>query len=324
MSSTAAVDRPQSAVAALRAAVADLDGRLGSMIREAVEHFGELIRTRPAGAVAAVDVPIAVFRCLTREPVPPGLLVSGAATYLALDILDDQMDGDEPEFWRGRAANEVVLGAQMLLLTASQHVADGAIPSAAERMPLLYRELIAEVMEGQLRTEQPLAASTTPAAVADAISLRSGAMLAGFAALAAVAADAPESDVQVARTFGHELAVARQHLNDITELVGDRTTDLRNRTPTMATALALDVLAPARRMRLIEALRAAAVDKDARQRLVRDDLAAAIAEVWILIQLHLGEARMAARVLSRDEMGQDGLDQLIEFTANSLRRNDAR
>jgi geranylgeranyl pyrophosphate synthase len=324
VSLAAAVDRPQAAVAALRAAVSDLHGRLGAMISEAVDHFGEVIRTRPPGAVAAVDVPIAVFRCLTREPAPPGLLVSGAATYLALDILDDQMDGDEPAYWRGRTANEVVLGAQMLLLTASQRVADGAMPCAANRMPMLYREMIARVIEGQLRTEQPLTASTTPADVAAAISARSGAMLAGFAALAAVAAGAPESDVEAARTFGHELAVARQHLNDITELAGDRTADLRNRTPTMAAALALDALSPARRETLIDSMRAAAVDEKVRRRLVRGDLAAAIAQVCILIQLHLGEARMAAGVLSRGGMGQDGLDRLIEFTANSLRRNNAR
>ena len=63
--------------------------------------------------------------------------------------------------------------------------------------------------------------------------------------MAAVAADATEPDVEAARIFGHELAVARQHLNDITELVGDRTADLRNRTATMAAALALQSLAPA-------------------------------------------------------------------------------
>ena len=63
-------------------------------------------------------------------------------------------------------------------------------------------------------------------------------------------------------------------------------------------------------------MRAAADGRRARRRLVLGDLTPAIAEVGILIQLHLGRARMEASFLSRDGIGQDGLDGLIEFTAS--------
>ena len=53
-------------------------------------------------------------------------------------------------------------------------------------MTQLYREMIAIVADGQLRSGEPLTASTTPAEVDARIGARSGAMLAGFAELAAL------------------------------------------------------------------------------------------------------------------------------------------
>ena len=43
-------------------------------------------------------------------------------------------------------------------------------------------------------------------------------------------------------------------------------------------------------------------------------------EVCALIHLHLARARTHARLLSDHELGHDGLDRLIEFTAAPLRR----
>ncbi|HEU4545193.1 MAG TPA: hypothetical protein VFR88_02765, partial [Microlunatus sp.] len=188
----------------------------------------------------------------------------------------------------------------------------------------VYREMIAVVADGQLRSGEPLTASTTPAEVDSRVGARSGAMLAGFAELAAIAADGSPSDVAAARGFGYELAVARQHLNDVTELVSERTTDLRNGTATMATALALQGLPIEQRESQVEHLRRAATDPSDRRRLVAQDLAPAIGEVCALIHLHLARARTHARLLSDHELGHDDLDRLIEFTAAPLRRRDAR
>lgn len=276
--------------------------RLACLLAEAVDHLEDIVRTRPAEAVGAIAVPVAVHRALADNPIPQGILASAAATYLALDVLDDQMDGDQPAFWSGRRPSEVVLGAQMLLLAGAAAVRPG------------YLAMITAVFEGQLRTEVPLSTTTSPAAVAATISARSGAMLAGFAEAAAVAAGGSPEEIAAARQFGHELGVARQHVNDLTELVGDRTTDLRNGTATMTVALALQRLGESGRARLLEKLRRSVSDVTVRDGLLSDDLAQAIQESAVLITLHLDQARAAARFLRRTNMRDDGLDQLIEFT----------
>ncbi|HEY5820515.1 MAG TPA: polyprenyl synthetase family protein [Propionibacteriaceae bacterium] len=316
-----AADWPQAAVEALRTAVADLGGSLGPLLVEAVRHLETLVLTGPGETVAAVAVPAAVFGRLTDRAAPAGLLACAAATYLALDVLDDRMDGEEPAFWADRSANEIMMGAQVLLLTANQSLslaASGVAEGAATELTSLFRAMIAEVTEGQLQTEQPLTETTTPASVGAAISARSGAMLAGFAGLAAVLAGAAPAEVEAARAFGRELAVARQHVNDLTELLGDQTADLRNRTPTMAAALALQALPAADRPALITSMQTAVADRDARRRLVAA-LTPAIAEVCVLVQLHLSQARRVTRTLPRRGVGPDGLDQLIEHTATTLR-----
>jgi geranylgeranyl pyrophosphate synthase len=314
-----------AATEALTAAVAGDGERLGALLIEAAEHLARVLATRPRETVAALAVPVAVHGRLTGGALPPrGLLAGAAATYLALDILDDRMDGDPPALWADRGLPEVMVVVQVLLVTATQVVGEGAAPPAAGRMTQLYRQLIATVSDGQLRSGEPLGTSTTPSEVEGRIGARSGAMLAGFAELAALSAGGSESDVASARGFGYELGVARQHLNDVTELVSERTSDLRNRTATMATALALQRLPPEHRGRLLERLRRAATDAQDRRRLVVEDLAPAIGEVCTLIHLHLARARSHARLLSDGELGQDDLDRLIEFTAAPLRRRDVR
>jgi geranylgeranyl pyrophosphate synthase len=313
-----------AATDALAAAVAD-DTRLGSLLTEAGEHLARLLASHPPETVAALAVPVAVHRCLAGGALPShGLLACAAATYLALDVLDDRMDGDAPAFWGDRGDPEIMVGVQLLLVTATQIVGEDTVPQRAVRLTQVYREMIAVVADGQLRSGEPLTASTTPAEVDSRVGARSGAMLAGFAELAAIAADGSPSDVASARAFGYELAVARQHLNDVTELVSERTTDLRNRTATMATALALQGLPIEQREPLVERLRRAATDPSDRRWLVAEDLAPAIGEVCALIHLHLARARTHARLLSDHELGHDDLDRLIEFTAAPLRRRDAR
>jgi len=314
-----------AATSALAAAVPRDGVRLQPLLTEAGEQLARLLATRPPETVAALAVPVAVHRCLTGGALPPhGLLASAAATYLALDILDDRMDGDASAFWSDRTDAEIMVVVQVLLVTATQVVSEGSRPQSAARMSLLYREMITTVADGQLRSGEPLVATTTPTDVDTRIGARSGAMLAGFAELAALSARGSRSDVASARAFGYELAVARQHLNDVTELVGERTTDLRNQTATMAAALTLQGLSAERRAPLVERLRRAATDPVDRRRLVAVDLAPAVGEVCALIHLHLARARTHARLLSDAELGHDDLERLIEFTAAPLRRQDAR
>ena len=77
-------DWPRQTVEALVAALDDPaaspGGRLSGLMDEAIAHLDRILREQPNAAVA---VPVAVFRTLSANPVPTGLLASAAATYLA-------------------------------------------------------------------------------------------------------------------------------------------------------------------------------------------------------------------------------------------------
>lgn len=315
-------DEACPAVAALRTGLADTDGRLRDLLDEAVAHLDTVLRSRPVESVAAVAVPAAVWRCLSRAVVPVGVLAAASATYLAFDVLDDLADGDERGCWRARTPTEAMIGSQVLLLTASRVVGLGAPTVAADRLEGVYATMIAQVAEGELRSARQTLTETSPADIEATIDLRSGAMLAGFAEVAAVAAGADARLVEAARRYGRSLALARQHVNDLTELVSDRTSDLRNRTATMAPALALQSRPVEDRRALTDQLHAAAEDPVARRALLERELAPAIGQVVTLVHLHLAEARVQAGLLSRGGIGHDDLDRLIELTADPLRRRD--
>ncbi len=305
------------AVQALRAAIGDLGDGCRSLLAEAVEHLQEVLTGRPEQTVAALAVPVAVFDCLRGGPPPAGVLAAAGATYLACDVLDDRMDGDTPAIWGTRGTGEVMIGAQLLFLTAGHVVTLGAPDATAEGMRTCFRAMITRLAEGQLRSDAPVSASTGARDVEEAIRGRSGAMLAGFAQLAALAAGAGAERTAAARAFGEELAMARQHLNDVTELVGDRGTDLRNGTATMVLALAFQSIDTQARQALVERLPDAASDTTVRAALIRD-LGPAISDVCVLIRLHLAQANRHALFLSGSPVGHDGLTRLIEFTATTV------
>ncbi|MCU1502374.1 MAG: hypothetical protein JWM12_1728 [Ilumatobacteraceae bacterium] len=311
------------APAALRASLADLTGPAKDLLDEAADHVAFVLRTRAAGEVAAVAVPVAVFRALSADAIPSGLLAAAAATYVAFDVLDDLMDGDRPACWSERRPGELVIGTQILLVTAAQVIARGLPPLVAERVSGVHRAMLVEVADGQLRGESPLDIATTPDDVGSAIAAKSGALLGRLAEIAAVAAGADEQVAAAARRFGRNLGIARQHVNDLTELLGERTSDLRNGTATMVGAFALQGRAVDARQRLLDDLSAASVDP-ARRGLLRAELGPAIGEVCLLAQLHLGAARSAAEFVSGARIGHDGLAELIEHTAVTLRSNHGR
>ena len=143
-------------------------------------------------------------------------------------------------------------------------------------------------------------------------------MLAGFAEMAAVAADADSVARTAARRLGRELAVAWQLVNDLTELLSGRTSDLRNRTATMIGAFALQRARATSRIDLVESLRTAATDDNVRRRLIGGDLAPALADVRMLARLHLAAARSAAENLVRHSADRGAIDMLIDETNSVL------
>lgn len=306
-----------AAVEALAAAVATDDGVLGALLDEAVQQLAALLAERPPETVAVLAVPVAVSRALTGRPPGPGVLAAAAATYVALRVLDDRTDGDPSWFWADRADAEALVGVQVLLVTAAQVIGEGVPAPVAAGLTRTYRATIARVSDGQLRSGLPLTPSTTPLEVDARIAARSGALLAGFAELAASAGRATPAEVAAARDYGFALGVARQHVNDLRELAGERTSDLRNGTATMATALALQTREPPERERLLARLRAAADDPDRRARLVLE-LAPAMSEVVALTTVQLARARTHARLLSGTDLRHDDLERLVDVTAADL------
>jgi geranylgeranyl pyrophosphate synthase len=308
-----------SIIDALRTALSDLSERSTALMATAIDHLDERLRTHPVTDVGTAAVVVAVFRALSDQPVPMGLLATSAATYLAFDLLDDLMDGDRPAYMGERHPGEQLIASQILLVTASQVVAEGSPPVVAAELGRLNRRMLVETAEGQLHSDQPLDETTTPAHVAAAIDRRSGSMLGAFAAMAAVAAGAGSREVDAARQFGHHLGVARQHINDLTELLGERTSDLRNQTATMAAAFALQEMQVTQRRQLLDDMQHAAADPEVRGALLTS-MARAIGETALLALLHLNEARLSARLLLPSEIRQDGITALIEHTTATLRR----
>lgn len=314
----APADWRPAAVEALRLAVAGWPGQLRPLADEAVRHLADRLQIGPPGAVGALAVPAAVFSGLRGGRPPAGLLVAAAATYLAWDLLDDDMDGDPPAFWRAHSGPERMLGAHLLIATAAGHAPREATLSVGPELGDLFLVMAATVIDGQLHAERPLDSLTTVDDVAAGVEARSGAMLAGFAEMAAVAADADSVARTAARRLGRELAVAWQLVNDLTELLSGRTSDLRNRTATMIGAFALQRARATSRIDLVESLRTAATDDNVRRRLIGGDLAPALADVRMLARLHLAAARSAAENLVRHSADRGAIDMLIDETNSVL------
>lgn len=311
------IDWPTAAVEAFRTAVAGWPGTLAPLARDAVGELAHRLTTGPADRVGAVAVPSAVFIALRAAAPPAGLLASAAAAYLAWDLLDDDMDGDPPTLWAAAPRPHRVLGAHLLIATATGWVTHGTTSGGAE-LTELFLSMAASVVDGQLRGERPLAPSTSVADVAAGVDARSGTMLAGFAELATVAAGADTTVRRSARRFGRELALARQLVNDLAELLSGRTSDLRNRTATLVAAFALQRLAPDDRAHLVQRLHSAAADEDLRRGLIGGDLASALTDARRLAGLHLSAARAAADAVAEHCVDPRPLDMLIHGTGRRL------
>ncbi len=132
--------------------------------------------------VAAVSVPVAVFAGLRGHEPPGWLTAAAAATYLAWDLLDDQMDGDPAPFWRERSPADRTIGAHSVDRHRRRAAGPVRGPRDGTELTRVYLEMVATVTAGQLRAETPLGTGTTPASVAAGNDARSGDMLAALAA----------------------------------------------------------------------------------------------------------------------------------------------
>lgn len=305
-------------VQGLREAVDTWRGDLRPLADELVDHFHAVLGQGDGSQIAAVSVPVAVFTGLTGREPPGWLTAAAGATYLAWDLLDDDMDGDPAPFWRGRSAAHRTIGAHLLIATAVAQPALHADPPAAPALTRVYLDMVATVTEGQLRAEAPVQAGTTPESVATGNDARSGDMLAGLAELAAIAAGADGATRAAVARFGRELALARQLVNDLTELESGGTSDLRNRTATMVAAFALQRTPVADRAALLDRLHAAASDDELRGRMIGGELAPARADTRMLARLHLAEAARLANSTIHHPFGRMIIDSLVTYTADVL------
>ncbi len=305
-------------VEALRDALSRWSGTLRPLANEAIEHLDRVLHGGTGSEIAAITVPLAVFASLRGTRPPDWLLATAGATYLAWDLLDDEMDGDSPKFWSQKSSADRTIGAHLLIATA---VAQPPIKADKSLSPLLvqvYLDMIGIVTEGQLRAELPLDPRTNPEQVANGIEARSGEMLGGFAEMAAVAAGADANARRAVRRFGCELAVARQLVNDLTELESARTSDLRNRTATMIGAFALQRAPVSARRELCARMHAAASDEALRHRMISGELQPALNDTRLLAKIHLAEAIRAAEAFIRHPFGRTLVDALIDYTAEVL------
>lgn len=307
-----------AAVTALRDALDSWRGELRPLADELVEHVRSVLGHGDGSQIAALTVPLAVFAGVRGAPPPDWLFAVASATYLAWDLLDDEMDGDPPKFWRRRSTADRTIGAHLLIATAVAQAPLQADPSLSPSLTRLYLDMVSTVTEGQLRAEIPLDSATNPEAVAAGIDARSGDMLAGFAEIAAVAAGADVPAKRAAARFGRELALARQLVNDVTELESARTSDLRNRTATMVAAFALQRTPPAGRAALVDRLHTAATDPDLRHRMINGELQPALADTRMLAKLHLAEALRLANSFVRHPIGRELVGALVNYTAQVL------
>ena len=303
---------------AISEALAGWQADLRPLAEELVDHVDAVLGRGDGSQVAAAAVPVAVYAGVRGSDPPGWLLATATATYLAWDLLDDDMDGDPVKFWRGRSAADRTIGAHLLIATAVAQAPLHADPAVCATLTRVYLDMVSTVTEGQLRAEVPLHPGTTPEDVAAGNEARSGAMLAGLAEMAAITAGADGPTRRAAAGFGRELALARQLVNDITELESSRTSDLRNRTATMITAFALQRTPIADRADLVARLHAAGADTDLRHRMVDGALQPALADTRMLARLHLAEAAGLADAFARHPRGRAAVDDLIAYPATGL------
>ena len=209
------------------------EGGGGKAVRPALA----LLSAEAAGATAEVGVPGAV----------------GVELVHNFSLLhDDLMDGDlerrhRRTVWAIWGAPAAILAGDALLALAHEVVLESPSPHAG-RAALLLATTTRELTRGQVQDVAFESRSdVTLDECLDMASGKTGALLAASAAIGAVLAGAPEDVVDALTTFGGEVGLAFQLVDDVLGIWGDPTVtgkpvhgDLRERKKTFPVLAALD------------------------------------------------------------------------------------
>lgn len=261
---------PEEAVTARAAAFLALhavNARQHALLAAALDR----LYTRAAGhgaslaALTCVRVPLLVHAAVQGEAAP-ALPLAVAATLLVagLDLLDDLMDGDLANGWRGYRPAELLL-AGTTLVAALPQLALGELPLPPERLVAMQRTLAQaglRISAGQQRDLDAVGRPrVSPAAMEATAAGKSGEVLAVIAALAAALAGAPARAAAGYAAFGRALGTALQLRSDCYDLFGAPwSRDLAAGARTLPIALYLQPLPAAERQAFLNLLAAARVD----------------------------------------------------------------
>jgi geranylgeranyl diphosphate synthase, type I len=174
-------------------------------------------------------------------------------------VHDDVMDGDterrhRPTVWAVWGATSAILTGDALLALAQEVLLDSASPHRAAAARLLA-ETTRHLIRGQVQDVAfERREDVTVAECLDMVSGKTGALLSASAAIGAVLAGAPAEVVDALSTFGAQLGVAFQLVDDLLGIWGDPEitgkpvfSDLRSRKKTLPVTYALTQGGPAGR-----------------------------------------------------------------------------
>lgn len=315
----AGVDQEEATLHHLRHAVRELAASdaqahaILSMIDALARHQGT---SNQRYRLAATHVPLLLAHGLSGRA-DAGRSVAAAATaiYLAADALDDLLDGDVPKYW-ARSPTPAEIIATATLLGAFGQLMVARIAGAARSVALqdeLGTTLLA-MSAGQLDDVSGVGPELSIDEVRLMVARKSGAMLAGFAALGALAVDASEAQVRQAREYGHGLAMARQITSDISELTGSSGgSDFRNTVPTIPLAYHLMTVPEGDQKMFVDRMQDAANDTEMARALAQEicggrGIQAAVVEA----ELWCAGALSALVDLPLDTVVRKGLEELVE------------
>ncbi|MBV9163725.1 MAG: polyprenyl synthetase family protein [Pseudonocardiales bacterium] len=166
-------------------------------------------------------------------------------------VHDDVMDGDterrhRPTVWAVWGASSAILTGDALLALAQEVLLEGASPHRAAAARLLA-EATRHLIRGQvLDVAFERRKDVTLVECLDMVSGKTGALLSASAAIGAVLAGAPAEVVNALSTFGAQLGIAFQLVDDLLGIWGDPAitgkpvfSDLRSRKKTLPVTYAL-------------------------------------------------------------------------------------
>lgn len=219
----------------------------------------------PFAALTCVQMPLLVHAAVQGEAAP-ALPLAVAATLLVagLDLLDDLMDGDLRDGWRGYRPSELLL-AGTTLVAALPQLALSELPLPPERLVAMQRTLAQAGLRISAGQQRDLSAighpRLSPAAVEAIAAGKSGEVQAVIAALAAALAGAPARAAAGYAAVGRALGTALQLRSDCYDLFGAPwSRDLATGACTLPVVLYLQPLPAAERRAFLALLAAARVD----------------------------------------------------------------